>query len=235
MQVTKNHPWVITADQAMTIQYELRPYICQTDKIKVGQIQSIAGIDNSYYRSENSLYAVATVVVFTYPELNVIDIKVASCQVTFPYVPGLLAFREAPPVLMSLAKLEATPDILIFDGHGIAHPRMMGIATHIGILLDWPSIGCAKSRLTGSYSEPKQRFGAYSTLKDEESGAIIGVALRTRPPFNPIFVSPGHKISLDTAIAVTINTCSGKSRIPIPTQVAHKIATDYRNTLGNNN
>ena len=165
--------------------------------------------------------AKAAVVVMTYPELETVECRVASSKATFPYVPGLLSFRETPVLAPVLESLVTRPDILLIDGQGIAHPRRFGIACHLGLLFDMPTIGCAKSKLIGSFQEPAPVKGSSSMLKDGEE--IIGAALKTRDGTRPIFVSVGHKTDLDSALRV-VRTCAPKYRIPEPTRRAHLAA-----------
>jgi deoxyribonuclease V len=164
----------------------------------------------------------AAVVVLTLPQLELIEQACAERPATFPYVPGLLSFREAPAILDALATLTHIPDVLIFDGQGYAHPRRMGIATHIGVLLDHPAIGCAKSRLCGTYQEPGLDRGSRTWLRDGEE--TIGAVVRTRTRVKPVFVSVGHRVSLPTAID-TVLRCGGGYRLPEPTRRAHRVAS----------
>jgi deoxyribonuclease V len=153
--------------------------------------------------------------------LDRIDVSTAEREVEFPYVPGLLAFREAPAVLQAWSRLRSDPDLIIFDGHGMAHPRRMGIACHLGLVLDRPSIGCAKSRLCGQHEEPGAAAGDWAPLTDGDEW--IGAAVRTRTGKQPVFVSVGHRVSLATAISLTLTCCRGY-RLPEPTRQAHLAA-----------
>ncbi|UCC16177.1 MAG: deoxyribonuclease V, partial [Dehalococcoidales bacterium] len=163
----------------------------------------------------------ASVVLLNYPDLEIIDIQKASGPLEFPYVPGLLSFRELPLTLAACEKLSITPDLVIVDGQGIAHPRRFGLASHLGVLTDIPTIGCAKSRLCGSHTEPHNKPGDFSHVVDKDE--IIGAALRTKQGVKPVYVSVGHKISLNTAIKWVINCCRGY-RLPQPTRLAHLAA-----------
>jgi deoxyribonuclease V len=156
-----------------------------------------------------------------YPDLEIIDIQTASGNLDFPYIPGLLSFRELPLTLAACEKLSVSPDLVIVDGQGIAHPRRFGLASHLGIIMDIPTIGCAKSRLCGSHSDPQNELGDYSDLIDKNE--IIGVALRTKHRVKPVYVSIGHKISLNTAIYWVMHCCRGY-RLPQPTRLAHLAA-----------
>ena len=165
--------------------------------------------------------ATAAVVVLSYPTLETVECRIARTKVNFPYVPGLLSFRETPVLFPVLESLTLRPDVLLVDGQGIAHPRRFGIACHLGLLFDIPTIGCAKSRLTGKFEEPGRAKGARTELKDGEE--VIGAALRTRDGTKPIFVSIGHKVDLETALRMVLR-CVGKYRIPEPTRRAHLAA-----------
>jgi len=180
--------------------------------------RTVAGVDVGI----KGELARAAVVVMALPELSILERVVIERPVTFPYVPGLLSFREAPAILEALARLESVPDVLLFDGQGYAHPRRMGIATHVGILLDHPTIGCAKSRLCGSYEEPAPARGSYTWLRDR--GETVGAVLRTRSGVQPVFVSVGHRMRLDIAIDLVLR-CTRGYRLPEPTRWAHHLAS----------
>ena len=167
--------------------------------------------------------ATAAVCIFEYPEFNLIQTSRAKRKVSFPYVPGLLTFREGPTIIAAFRKLKYKPDLVLFDGQGICHPRRMGIATHLGIVLDIPSIGCAKSHLYGVYQMPKDDKGNYSLVYDKSTKEVLGAVLRTRSKVKPIFVSCGHKCSLNQAIKIVIKLCL-KYRIPEPLRYAHHLA-----------
>ena len=176
----------------------------------------IAGIDIAVWRNIN--HAQAAVVVLKYPRLDIVEIKKATDEITFPYIPGLLSFREIPLIIKAWEKLTIVPDVIIVDGHGYAHPRRIGIASHLGILLDKPTIGCAKSKLCGVFDTPADETGSFSNLIHNEE--IIGVALRTKIRVKPVFVSIGHRISLENAIYWVRQCCVGY-RLPQPTRLAH--------------
>lgn len=179
----------------------------------------VAGLDISGVGSDGR--ATAAVVVLTYPALETIECRVVSAEVSFPYIPGLLSFREAPVLIPVLESLVSKPDVLLIDGQGIAHPRRFGIACHLGLLFDIPAIGCAKSRLVGAYDEPEVFRGSHTKL--EHGTEVIGAALRTRDETRPIFVSIGHKVDLESALRIVL-TCSPKYRVPEPTRRAHLAA-----------
>ena len=217
MSITQKitHPWNLDPAAAIALQRELAAkVICET---AFGPVTTIAGVDASYRDG----VARAAIVAFSFPNMDILEYVTAERPVSYPYVPGLLSFREAPAVLDGLGKLPLTPDLLIFDGHGIAHPRRLGIASHIGLVVDVPSIGCAKKRLVGHYDEPARERGNYTYLQDD--GEIIGAVVRTRTGVKPVFVSTGHRIGLDAAIDVVL-VCGRGYRLPEPTRWADKIA-----------
>jgi deoxyribonuclease V len=160
-------------------------------------------------------------VVLRYPQLEIAEIKKACGEITFPYIPGLLSFREIPLILEVWQELAILPDIIMLDGQGYAHPRRIGLASHLGILVDIPTIGCAKSRLCGDFQTPFDEQGSYTNLLDK--GEIIGAALRTKTRVKPLFISVGHKISLENAIYWVMRCCNGY-RLPQPTRLAHLAA-----------
>ncbi len=213
------HSWQVTTHEAIAIQKRLREQV--VTHTTVGDIRYIAGADIA--TSKDSPKAYAGVVVLSYPDLEVVEERGIEDEVVFPYVPGLLAFREGPALTKVFAQLRTEPDVLVFDGQGLAHPRGMGIATHMGLLLDKPSIGCAKSLLFGRYQEPEQAKGAWADLRDPH-GNVIGAVVRSKPKTTPIFVSIGHRIDLATAIHLSL-ACTRGYRIPEPTRLAHNFVT----------
>lgn len=223
------HSWDVSAVEAKRIQEEIREQIDLTDTIALDDIHSVAGVDNAYSGRDLGATAYAVVVAMQFPALEIIEAAYGSAPVTFPYVPGLLTFREAPAILDAFDRLAIKPDVVLFDGQGIAHPRRFGLASHLGVLLDRPSIGVAKSRLTGKYQEPKNEFGAWSPLVDR--GEVVGAAVRSKPGHAPLFVSPGNHISLEMAVAVVLACCRGHF-LPEPTRLAHNLVTDHRRTAG---
>ena len=214
MRYRNLHSWNVSPSEATKIQKELREQIV-VEKI-FENFSKIAGVDISFSKKKDE--ATSGVIVFSFPELAVIEKRVVTTEVKFPYIPGLLAFREGPGVLSVFDKLETEPDLIVFDAQGIAHPRGIGLASHMGLILDKPSIGCAKSRLCGEYEEPEEKQGSFSYLKKD--GKILGAVLRTRERINPIFVSIGHKIDLETCIEIVTQCCRGY-RLPEPTRQAH--------------
>ena len=198
------------------------------DKVKLTPLKKepelVAGLDCAFSKNGERIFA--AVVVLRRPQFELVETASASRKVTFPYIPGLLSFREAPVCIAAVEKLKSQPDVYIVDGQGIAHPRRLGLAAHLGLFLDQPTIGCAKSRLTGTYVEPPRDKGAYSLLKDEKGrqnkkSAIIGAVVRTRTNVKPVFVSVGHKCMLEVAIKVVLD-CAVRYRLPEPTRLAHQ-------------
>ncbi len=183
----------------------------------------VAGTDVSYSREDKMFYAV--VVVLELKSLSLIEKQVVIGRTEFPYIPGLLSFREAPFLIKAIAKLKHRPEVILVDGQGIAHPRRIGLASHLGVLLQIPTIGCAKSRLVGTYGHLPDRAGFYSILKDK--GEEVGIVLRTRRGVKPIFVSPGHLMDIKTAYQLVIRCLKGY-RLPEPIRMAHIVANQTR-------
>jgi deoxyribonuclease V len=219
MDQSFDQPWPTSLAEARAIQQHIRTRIITHDAH--GPIRTVAGVDTGY--SGDS--ALAAVVVLAFPSLEVLDYAVARRQIDFPYVPGYLSFREAPAVLDALASLRITPDLLICDGHGLAHPRRCGIASHLGVLTDLPSIGCAKSLLVGTHEPLPDVRGAWMPLHDQ--GEVVGAALRTRPGVRPVYVSIGHRVALETAIRFVM-ACVTRYRLPETTRAADALASHGR-------
>ncbi len=207
--------WDLTPSDAAALQNLLAGDVIRKSRLTV--VETVAGIDTGYRDGMSQ----AAVVSFKYPGLKPLEQAVSQRPVNFPYIPGLLSFREAPVILEALEKLDQLPDLLIIDGHGIAHPRRFGIACHIGLLLDVPSIGCAKNILVGEYDEPGPEQGGFSYLKDQKE--IIGAVLRTRSNVKPVFVSIGHRVDLKDCIHFVLNCCRG-FRLPETTRRADRLA-----------
>ena len=190
-----------------------------------GRPQIVAGLDCAFSKDGKQIFA--AVVVLHLPEFEVIETAEAVGKVTFPYIPGLLSFREAPVCIAAVEKLQHRPDVFIIDGQGFAHPRRLGLAAHLGLFFDAPTIGCAKSRLIGDYEEPPLKKGSYALLKDKKNVGsntqceTIGAVVRTRTNVKPVFVSVGNKCTLDDAIEITL-ACTGRYRLPEPTRLAHQ-------------
>ncbi|GAI15505.1 unnamed protein product, partial [marine sediment metagenome] len=181
MKIVSPHRWDVSPSEAMEIQQGLRSRVSTEGTFS--QVNTVAGVDVAV----KAEVARAAIVVLSYPGLTPLDCSLAELPVEFPYVPGLLAFREAPPVLAALEKLKTEPDLFIFDAQGLAHPRRMGLATHLGVIIDRPSIGCAKSRLCGSHHEPGPERGSYTYLYDRDE--IIGAVVRTKTGVSPLYIS----------------------------------------------
>ena len=219
------HPWAVSVQEAFRIQEELRRKLVLEDVPEAPR--TIAGVDVSYSRARDLLFA--AIVVLDADSLEPIEVASASQQPVFPYVPGLLTFREGPVVLEAYAGLRDEPDLLMFDGQGIAHPRGLGLASHIGVVLDRPSIGCAKSRLVGEFKEPKQKRGSMRTLSLHRTK--VGVVLRTKDQTKPLFVSPGHRVTVETAATRVLGAGRGY-RLPEPTRLAHTAAERVKRESG---
>ncbi len=215
MHVEAPHSWDLPPKEAIQVQEQLLRRVI-TDR-EIGTVRTVAGVDISTAKKR----AHAAIVVLDLATLEPREAAQASLPLTYPYIPGLLAFREGPAILAALEKLQTAPDLFIFDGQGLAHPRRMGIATHMGVILDMPSVGCAKSRLCGEHSEVGPQVGDYSELYHQ--GQVIGAVLRTRENVKPVFISVGHKVDLRTAIEYTLRCCAGY-RLPEPIRWAHRIA-----------
>lgn len=218
MSFRELHSWEVTPQQAVAIQEQLRPRVEQQDRL--GTVRKVAGVDVGF--EDQGRMTRASVAVLSFPGLELLDWSIACCPTTFPYVPGLLSFREAPAILQALDDLDELPDLLLCDGQGLAHPRRFGLACHLGLLADLPSIGVAKSRLTGRHAPVGETRGDWQPLEDE--GEVIGAALRTRPGTKPVFVSIGQRVCLETAIEYTLR-CLGKYRLPETTRQAHRLAS----------
>jgi deoxyribonuclease V len=216
----KLHNWDLTPEEAARVQTDLRQrLVLNWDNRPVA---TIGGVDISI-KTET---ARAAIVVLTYPEPKPIEAVIADAPLVFPYIPGLLAFREGPAVLLAWSKLQNKPDLLMFDGQGIAHPRGIGIASQMGLWLERPTIGVAKSRLYGRHMEVGPQRGDRADLLDK-NGNVIGTVLRTREKANPLYISPGHLIDVDHATQFVLNGCTGY-RLPEPTRWAHKVAGGER-------
>jgi len=210
------HRWDVTPRQAAEIQRRLAGKVrCSSPAPR--RILTVAGLDAAFSRDGSECLGAA--VLWDVPGRRVLEIRVSRRRVRFPYVPGLLSFREAPALLAALAGLEHEPDALIFDGHGLAHPRRFGIACHVGVLLDLPAVGCAKSRLVGRHAEPSPRRGSRRRLVDD--GETVGAVLRTRDGIRPVFVSAGHRVDLRTAVRLVLR-CTTEYRLPEPTRLADR-------------
>jgi len=213
-----------SAAEARDIQASLREKLIIRDDSS--PLQHIAGVDVGYDNQRGLAHA--SIVVMRFPELTPLLHIQKFTPVDFPYISGLLAFREIPAILAALEELPAMPDLLMVDGHGIAHPKRMGIAAHLGLLLDVPSIGVAKSRLTGSFTMPELEKGSYFPLMAGQER--IGTVLRSKDKVKPLFISPGHRVSIETALEITLK-CLTRYRLPEPTRMADKLSKCGPNVL----
>ncbi len=215
MELRELNRWDVTPVEAGAIQGELAPLVVRAgDPVDV---RWVAGIDVALPAGVGR----AAVVVDAYPALTPVEIRVADVPLTFPYVPGLLSFREAPAILAACQEIQRRPDLVIVDGQGIAHPRRLGIASHVGLVLDLPTIGVAKSLLVGWHGPVGPQRGDWAPIRDR--GEVVGAALRTRPGASPVYVSIGHRIGLDAAIRWVLACCRGY-RLPEPQRQAHRAA-----------
>jgi deoxyribonuclease V len=211
------HAWQLSITQAMDMQRRLSKQVSWTGEVI--EPNFIAGVDISVGQANEM--AQAAIVVLSYPELKLVATELVQGRLELSYIPGLLSFRESPLILAACRKLSLTPDLIIVDGQGVAHPRRLGLASHLGLFLDIPTIGCAKSRLCGMHKVPGEEPGSYTDLVDRDE--IIGVVLRTKTGVKPVYVSTGHKISLENAIYWVMQCCRGY-RLPEPTRLAHLAA-----------
>jgi deoxyribonuclease V len=217
MEIKRLHPWDVTTAQARDIQSGLSG--CVSAKPLTHPVKLIAGLDVSVSRFEKTGRAAAITV--DYPSMELVDVQLFDGPITFPYVPGLLSFREAPVALAALEKLRQVPDLVLIDGQGLAHPRRLGLASHLGLCLDIPTIGCAKSRLIGKHDEVPAERGCHVSLYDDRE--VIGEVVRTKTNVKPMYISVGHKIDLTSAVQWVLQ-CSGDYRLPVPTRLAHLAA-----------
>lgn len=215
MRVPNLHKWDLAPKEAIAVQKSLHERLVTHNELT--EVRTVAGVDMSTAGER----AHAAIVVLSFPDLQPLEAAEADLPLSFPYIPGLLAFREGPAVLAAAERLQIEPDLFIFDGQGLAHPRRMGIATHIGVIIDKPSIGCAKSLLCGEHGQVGPEVGDCSEIFHK--GEAIGAVLRTREGVRPVYISIGHKIDLATAISYVLR-CGGGYRLPEPTRWAHKVA-----------
>lgn len=213
--------WNLTPREAMRLQETLRERVERQDRF--GTLRFVAGADLAFDPETN--LAFAGVIVYQFPQLREVERRAARRTLRFPYVPGLLSFRESPVLLAAFEQLRTEPDLILVDGHGVAHPRRFGIACHLGLLLDRPTIGCAKSILVGEAAEPGVRAGSTAPLVDK--GETVGMVLRTRDRVKPIYVTTGHRVSLESAVRIA-RQCLDGFRIPKPTREADHFVRDLR-------
>jgi deoxyribonuclease V len=221
MRIKKLHNWNLSYSRAIALQKNLSKKI-RLIKLK-NQPETIAGIDCAFSKDKKKIFACA--VLLKLPGFELIETVNAVQKLTFPYIPGLLSFREAPACIAAVEKLKHKPDAFLIDGQGMAHPRRFGLACHLSLFFDKPTIGCAKSRLTGSFEEPAIEKGSFSLLKDGRE--IIGAVVRTRTNVKPVFVSVGNKCLLNDAIKITL-VCTTRYRIPEPTRLAHQLVSTLK-------
>jgi deoxyribonuclease V len=209
----------ISPSEAIRLQEELRGRLELDTPVDLKGLELIAAADVSYMKGDERTYA--AVAVFSFPDLEPVECRWGSAPVRFPYVPGLLAFREAPALLPVFKRLKSRPGAVLFDGHGIAHPRGFGIASHMGLLLGVPTVGVAKSVLVGEFKMPGERRGCKTRLIHD--GRTVGYAVRTRDAVKPVFVSPGHMADLKSSAALVLSCCTGY-RLPEPSREAHRLS-----------
>ena len=215
------HSWRLSCSQAIALQKRLA---CKVQFVPIASAPKlIAGLDCALSKDRQKIIACAVTVKL--PDFEVVETASAVRKVQLPYIPGLLSFREAPACIAAAGKLKTAPDVFIIDGQGIAHPRRLGLAAHLGLFFDRPTIGCAKSRLLGRYTDPALEKGAYSLLEDK--GQTIGAVVRTRSSVKPVFISVGNKCVLKEAIEITLASTS-KYRLPEPTRLAHQFVSKLK-------
>lgn len=221
MKIHRLHSWDVSPKEAVALQRELAQRV--DARTPLSRWKYVAGADVSYNRFSPILYA--GVVVLRTSDMAVVEKRGLVFETGFPYVPGLLSFREAPALLEVFRRLSTEPDVVMLDGQGLAHPRRIGFACHVGLWLDRPTIGCAKSVLVGQYTRLGQRRGAVVPLRDREE--VVGMAVRTRAATKPVFVSVGHRADLPSAVRLVLETCRGY-RVPEPTRQAHLLVNSLR-------
>jgi deoxyribonuclease V len=216
MKIHHLHDWDVTPQEAIEIQLKLADQLID-QPLLLENIHTVAGVDVSVKDNIST----AAVVVMSFPALEILEIQTAAIPTPFPYIPGLLTFREGPALEIAFGKLATTPDVFIFDGMGRIHPRRIGIAAHLGLWLDRPTIGCGKTHFIGDYVMPADEKGSYSALSNRFE--IIGAVLRTRSGVKPVYVSPGHRCDIDSSIEIVLH-CTTHYRLPEPIRAAHKSA-----------
>lgn len=221
MHLDPGHDWAVTPKEAVALQRTLAARV----RLQPGpkHVRCVAGVDTGFI--DHGRTARAAVVVLSFPQLARLETQVAFEPTPFPYIPGLLSFRELPVVLHALEKLSILPDLVLCDGQGIAHPRRLGIAAHLGVVTGLPTIGVGKSRLIGDYQEPGQEKGCVSPLMDARQR--IGTVVRTRTAVRPLFISPGHRTDHDSAVEWAL-ACTGRYRLPEPIRMADRVASSRR-------
>ena len=220
MKIEQLHKWDLTPKDAIALQKQLADRVIHDRPFDLANVTLVAGVDVSVKNGISQ----AAVVVLSYPELAPIETVLEQQPTPFPYISGLLSFREGPALAAAFAQLQHEPDVFIFDGMGRIHPRRIGIASHMGLWLNTPTVGCGKTHLIGEYDTPGEEKGAYSYLRHK--GEVLGVVLRTRTKVKPVYISPGHLIDLDSAVQLTL-ACTPKYRLPRPIRMAHDAAGQF--------
>lgn len=216
MEPIIHHPWTLSEEEALNLQQELAAKVVKTDQLN--EVKLVAGVDVAYQKDSDRL--VAAVAILNAETLEIVETATAEDIERFPYIPGLFSFRELPPLIKAFAKLQHTPDLVVCDGQGLAHPRRFGLACHLGVIFDTATIGCGKTRLLGEYQEPETTRGAFAPLVDNDE--VIGNALRTQTSINSIYVSIGHRVSLTTACRWVLKLAP-KYRLPETTRQADQL------------
>ena len=217
------HSWRVSAEEAIRIQEELRNRVILEKTFT--EVRTIGGGDVAYSKSKNLLFG--AIVVLSFPKMETLDMAMSYGKIPFPYIPGLFSFREGPILIRTFQKLGVKPDVMIYDGQGIAHPRGLGLASHMGLWFDLPSIGCAKTPLLHEFILPGPSRGSFELIR--RNGKVVGAVLRTKDRVKPLFISPGHRIDLMTSIQFVLESCQ-RFRIPEPLRRAHQAT---RNMLHN--
>ncbi len=220
MHIQHKHDWNVSPQEAIELQKTLAAEVISTQSIDIASVKLVAGVDVSVKDNVSQ----AAVVILRYPELEVIETVLAKRPTPFPYIPGLLSYREGPVLEEAFQNLKHEPDVFIFDGMGIMHPRRIGIASHMGVWLQKPTIGCGKTYFLGTYDEPAQERGSWSLVYHK--GDVIGAVLRTRQGVKPVYISPGHLADLPTSLDLVMR-CTPKYRLPEPIRQAHNAAGEF--------
>ena len=221
VRVARLHPFVLSPGEARRLQGELAPRVVSGPPLDLSRVRYVAGADVSTRGGQGY----ATVAVLSFPGLSVVEVRGYEAPLEFPYVPGLLAFREIPLVVRALEQIESDVDAMILDAHGLAHPRGLGLASHLGLFLDVPTVGCAKSRLVGKHEEPGREKGSVTDLIYRKK--VVGRVVRTRAGVSPVYVSIGNRIDLDSAVQLILGCCT-RYRLPETTRQAHNAANRLR-------
>jgi len=220
MHINHRHDWNVSPQEAIELQKTLASEVISNQPIDIASVKLVAGVDVSVKENVSQ----AAVVILRYPELEVIETVLTKRPTPFPYIPGLLSYREGPVLEEAFQKLQNEPDVFIFDGMGIMHPRRIGIASHMGVWLQKPTIGCGKTYFLGTYDEPAQERGAWSLV--HHKGDVIGAVLRTRNAVKPVYISPGNLADLSTSLDLVMR-CTPKYRLPEPIRQAHNAAGNF--------